>query len=146
MARVLRFLTLLASFAALQLTLASGGPGCPMPSAASAAETHGGGMAGMTMAGMDTPAMDLADGGAPATSSSGRAADDVPPASDSVPCDESGAPVTCPTMAPCAFAALPPLAQVAAARAVAAPAGPAALRVLMPPSVSAAPELPPPRA
>ena len=56
------------------------------------------------------------------------------------PCDEATAPVTCPTMAPCAFAALPSLAQTAATTAATAavPSGPAALRVLMPPSESAA--------
>ena len=134
---------LLVSFAALQLTLASGGPGCPMPTtdpAASAAMQSA--MGGTDMSGMDMSGMDM---GGPATASSDRAADEAPSAPDAAPCDESAAPVTCPTMAPCVFGALPSLAQIAAVPAVAVPSGPAALRVLMPPSERAAPELPPPR-
>ena len=153
MARVLRTLMLLVSFAALQLTLASGGPACPIPTSALASEMRGVGMASMDMSGMDMSGMGMAgmdmaemDRGGPATASSDRAAGEASPAPDDVPCDATTTPVTCPTMAPCVFAALPPLAQIAAAPAVAAPSGPTALRVLMPLSEGAAPELPPPRA
>lgn len=143
MARVLRLLMLCVSFAALQLTLASGGPGCPMPTSAPAPAMRGAGVSRMDMAEMDMSAMDM---GGPAAASADRAAKGAAPASDAAPCDESTAPVTCPTMAPCVYAALPLLAQVAVAPAVAVPSGAVALRVLMPPSERAAPELPPPRA
>ena len=126
---------LLVSFAALQLTLVSGGPGCPMPTAGSGASgalpsaAGGAGMAEMDM-------------GAPETAASDAAAATAPTTPHSAPCDESAAPVTCPTMAPCLFAALPPLAQVATTATVAVPSGTVALHVLMPPSVSAAPSSP----
>jgi hypothetical protein len=134
-ARLLRLLTLVLSFFALQLTLLAGGPGCPVPGSgvggdASAAMT-GMAMAGMTMTGTA--------GAKPATH------DGESTAPHSAPCDESAAPQACPTMAPCLFAVLLPFAQVDAPT-VSASATVVAGLISLPPSVTAAPELPPPRA
>ena len=131
MPRVLQRLALLASFITLQFTLVSGGAGCLMPSGSAVSS---GAMQSMVMAGMD-----MAD---PATTRS----DDATPASSEAPCDESAATVACPSMAPCASAALPLLMQVVSTGSDMDPSSPAALRTLAPPSVSAAPEIPPPRA
>ena len=133
MSRIVRLLTLVVSFAALQLTLLGGGPGCPMPGAAATVSGRDGlvaparaAMAGMTMA-------------APA------ATPDATPPHDHVPCDESAAPQACQTMAPCLFAVLAPLASTELPTSAPQSRLIAAL-VLTPPSETAAPELPPPRA
>lgn len=136
MSRVLRALMLLVSFATLQFSLARGGLGCSLDAADSSSSARG----AMPGPGQSAPGMTgMATDG---TATSG----DATAGTESAPCDESAAPVSCPTTAPCAFAALPPLVSGDATVKVAPPAGPGALRVIMPPSVSAAPELPPPRA
>ncbi len=87
-------------------------------------------MAGMDMAGMD---MAVAAGVEGAATNPER------------PCDESAVPTGCTTMTPCVFAAIPEAALVhrPAGR---EPSRVVALLVMMPPSVVATPELPPPRA
>lgn len=135
MPRALRQLMLLASFLTLQFTLVSGGAGCLMssesavPSGATSAARQNAAMAAMDMGDVDTPS-----------------SDDASSSSNEAPCDESSATVTCPTMAPCATAALPLPAQIASTASALDSSNPASLRPLAPPSVSAAPELPPPRA
>lgn len=133
-ARLLRLLTLVLSFAALQLTLLAGGPGCPTPA------TGAGGSAYAAMPGMATGGMDmLAAAGAVAAPRDSDA--DAPPAA---PCDEAAAPQACPTTAPCLFAVLVPVTQPEAPT-TSEPTTVVAVVVLMPPSTSPAPELPPPR-
>lgn len=111
-ARLLRLLTLVLSFASLQLSLLAGGPGCSTPSTA-----VGGGPAAMT--GM------------------GR--------SPAAPCGDAAAPQSCPTMAPCLFAVLVPVAQ-AELPTTADPVSVVVSVVLTPPSTTSSPEIPPPRA
>lgn len=134
-ARLLRLLTLVLSFASLQLTLLAGGPGCPAP------RTDAGSSASAAMPGMATGGMDMsAAAGAMAAPHDSESA-----APHSAPCDEPAAPEACPTMAPCLFAVLVPAAQpeVPTTR---APTPVVAAVVLTPPSTTSAPELPPPRA
>lgn len=129
MRRLLRHLTLTSSFVALQLTLLGGGPGCPMPAPgaahASASAEHESVrvMPGMAMAGAAADA----DGAVPE------------------PCDGATAPTACATMTPCLFAAIAPSVAVDAPSSDESSRVVAAL-VLTPPSETAAPELPPPRA
>jgi len=154
MIRVVRLLTLLVTLASLQLSLVSGGPGCPMPSRlgprASAMAAMD--LAAMDLAAMDVQGMDMA-GTAMAGIVTGVSPNDAMPASrgpgedapPDAPCDESAAPDACPTMAPCMFAATPVTERPIPGR-TEKPTRVIALLVAMPRSVSAAPELPPPRA
>jgi len=139
MVPLLRAIALFVSCAALQLSVASGGPGCPMPGVLqmSPAAAMGTDMAG----GMDMAGIDMAgtshDGAAEAPSDPTQAAPDAP-------CDRSTTSSTCSTMAPCVFASLP------AAERLSSPADEplyaVALFVTMPRSESLAPDVPPPRA
>lgn len=130
-ARLLRLLTLALSFASLQLALLAGGPGCSTPSAA----VGGGGPA--AMAGMGGSAMEVAGrtGNAPAAREGEPAA----------PCGDAAAPQSCPTMAPCLFAVLVPVAH-AEMPTTADPASVVVSVVLTPPSTTSSPAIPPPRA
>lgn len=136
-ARLLRSLTLVVSFAALQLTLLSGGPGCLMPTGGEVSGAMGP-MAGMDMAGRAGSASASA-----ATAAGGLSASTA--SSDSSPCGNATAPQRCPTMAPCLFAMVLPTADAESTSANDPSAVIVAL-ALTPPSISAAPELPPPRA
>ena len=139
MSRVLRLLTLVLSFASLQLTLLGGGPGCPTPTARGVAGSQQTGAAtGAREPGMDGMAMPAAVG-SPA-GAHGGAADEAP-----APCGESAAPEACRTLAPCLFATVP--APVSTEVVI----GTARTRVLTAvavalPSETPAPDVPPPRA
>lgn len=145
-ARLLRILTLVVSFVALQLTLLSGGPGCPMPAGGEASGAMGP-MAGMEMLGdvvgragpERVSAAVTADGRSVTTQATTQAA------SHSSPCENATAPQRCPTMAPCLFAMVLPTADAEATLA-SEPSSLIVALALTPPSISAAPELPPPRA
>lgn len=145
MTRVLRLLTLVVSFAALQLTLLGGGPGCSVPAVSAGQPTPGGGTAQATMATMAE--MDMTGPSAPGRDPvvSGRDGRTAAPA-HATPCDESAAPRACPTMAPCLFAVVLPPVRAAVLLVVHAPTTVAVrTTVLTPPSETPAPELPPPR-
>jgi len=145
LARLLRLLTLVLSFASLQLTLLAGGPGCPMPVGDAAPAGAAGAMAGMDMAGMDMAGPTASTSGPASGAADGRPDGRQPDAPHSAPCDESATPQACPTMAPCLFAAVLPEAQPEAP-VVRGPSTVVAALVLTPASVTSAPELPPPRA
>lgn len=119
--RLLRLFTLVLSVASLQLTLLAGGPGCAVP---------GGDGAGSVGA---------------QTSMAGMASGEMPMSADGASCEAPAVPQACDTMAPCLFAALQPHA---AADAPDGPVGSAVIasRDAAPPSESAPPDLPPPRA
>lgn len=145
MTRVLRLLTLVVSFAALQLTLLGGGPGCALPVMRVAHRAPGAARAtAVTMAGMD-----MTDPSGPAhapadTSDTGHLA--AGPA-HAAPCEASAAPRACPTMAPCLFAVVLPSVRRGVPTVIGAPSPVAVLAVVRtPPSETPAPELPPPRA
>jgi hypothetical protein len=129
MPRALRLLTLVLSFAALQLTLLGGGPGCALPGSASAA------VATSTMVSMDM-------GGEPKARATSRDAHDRTPAA---PCEDSSSAQACRSMAPCLFALSLPEPSVAASE-LTAVVPILAMRALAPRSVTSAPEIPPPRA
>ena len=125
--RALRPFVFLISFAALQLTLLGGGPGCPLPGASRAASMSMRGMAGM--------------GDRRAAATDARIDDARVPAP---PCDDSSADQACRTMAPCLFAASPSCSAAIDGAPTATPVR--ATSASVPHSVTAAPELPPPRA
>ncbi len=130
MLSALRLLTLFVSFASLQLSLASGGAGCPMPWGQAAAE-----LSGMEMAGMDMAGMEMS--GAPGAQRQAT--------NPEAPWDESAAPNDCTSMTPCVFAAVPQGGQLQRPDA-SEPSRAVGLIVTMPLSVVLSPELPPPRA
>jgi hypothetical protein len=123
-ARLLRLLTIVLSFASLQLTLLAGGPGCAMPGDGAARPAG----AQASMAGMAS-----------------MPGDEMPRSAADVPCDQPAAPQACDTMAPCLFAALPPDAAADAPTALVQSRAIAA-RHAAPPFESPPPDLPPPRA
>ena len=127
MLRALRLLTLVLSFAALQLTLLGGGPGCALPGSPSAAAA--------SMVGMDM-------GGAPKANAASHGDRERTPAA---PCEDSSSAQACRSMAPCLFALSLPQPSVTASDAPAV-VPILAIRALAPRSVTSAPELPPPRA
>ena len=142
MVRLVRVVTLAIGFASLQLTLLAGGPGCAMPEAGSARAVSAASDASAASGMSD---MDMTDPSAVSDKSTTQRNGRTRAAERPAPCDQSTAPTTCPTMAPCVFAVLRPSVQVETL-ATPAPSMVVAALVLTPPSVTAAPELPPPRA
>jgi hypothetical protein len=127
MPRALRLLTLVFSFAALQLALLGGGPGCALPRSASAAAVRS--MVGMDMA------------GARATAAGSHGEHERAPAA---PCEDSSSPQACHSMAPCLVALS--LHATASGTPGRPPATAIGTHTLALTSVTTAPELPPPRA
>ncbi len=162
MVRLARLITLVVSFASLQLSLASGGPGCPLPGAmdmSSAAMNMSSaamdmspaemnmssaamsGASAEAMAGMDMAGMDMAT---TAGSGAGEAPVNPGAAAPQAPCDSSAPPNTCPTMAPCVFASVPASTRLSSS--IEEPSYAVALSTTMPYSLSSPPDVPPPRA
>jgi len=136
----LRLLTIFVNFAALQLSLASGGPGCAMPSAPPLLPVTVMGTTSATGSVANTDGADLARDGEAAETPS-----DAPLAADAnEPCTTSTTSTSCPTMAPCVFAAIAVTTRQSSP--VAEPSHAVVLRMTMPRSVSLAPDVPPPRA
>jgi hypothetical protein len=116
----------LASAILFQLMLVVGAYGCAVPEGARAGA--------LSMAGMSMP-----EGGE-------RASPSAPDGGREAPCQLPATSHGCQSMAPCAAASIVPVSSEASLTGAPAPVAITALELLVPASVSLAPELPPPRA